>query len=35
MIHNLLTIEITMKKKEPNILIKNLINYQYTKNYKN
>ena len=34
MIHNLMTIEITMKKKEPKILTKNLINYPYTKNYK-
>ena len=31
MIRNLMTIEITMKKKEPNKLTKNLINYQYTK----
>ena len=31
MIHNLMTIEITMKKKELNILTKNLMNYQYTK----
>ena len=35
MIHNLTTIDITMKKKELNILTKNLINYQYTKNYEN
>ena len=34
MIHNLMTIEITMKKKELKILTKNLLNYQYTKNYK-
>ena len=32
MIHNLMTIEITMKKKEPNIITKNLTNYQYKKN---
>ena len=31
MIHNLKTIEITMKKEEPNILTKNLTNYQYIK----
>ena len=30
-IQNLVTIEITMKKKEPNIITKNLINYQNTK----
>ena len=35
MIHNLKTIEITMNKKEPNILTKNLTNYQYNKKYKN
>ena len=35
MIQNLKVIEILMKKKEPNILTNNLINYQYIKNYKN
>ena len=35
MIKNLMTIEITMKKKEPNILTKKLKNYHDTKNYKN
>ena len=34
MIHNLKTIEITMKKKEPNILTKTLTNYQCKKNPK-
>ena len=34
MIHNLKTIEITRKKKEPNILTKNLTNYQFIKNTK-
>ena len=34
MIHYLMTIEITMNKKEPNILTKNLTNYQYRKSYK-
>ena len=31
MIHSLQAIEITMKIKEPNILTKNIINYEYTK----
>ena len=31
MVHNLMNFEITMKKKEPNIIAKNLINYQYRK----
>ena len=34
MIHNLMTIEITMKKKKPDILTKNLRDYQYKKKYK-
>ena len=35
MIQNLMTIEILMKKEEPNILTKNLTKYQYIKNSKN
>ena len=35
MTYNLMTIEITMKEKEPNILTKKLKNCQYTKKYKN
>ena len=34
MIHNLMTIEITMKTKEPNILTRNLTNWQYKKSQK-
>ena len=35
LIHNLITIEISIKKKELIISTENLVNYQYLKNYKN